>query len=105
VKRKQGERWAGYRASKIRNRGADAVTTAEGNTAIAFMRATGRPWSTGGQAAVNPAAGQGGVVGFGQAGSNEIGAPSHCGSLLCSQPTDVGAERISVFSLRVLVVV
>src|SRR3954451_3701551 len=32
VKRKQGERWAGYRASKICNQGADAVTTAEGNT-------------------------------------------------------------------------
>src|SRR6266853_1839734 len=32
VKRKQGKRWAGYRASKICNRGADAVTTAEGKT-------------------------------------------------------------------------
>jgi hypothetical protein len=32
LKRKQGERWAGYRASKICNQGADAVTTAEGNT-------------------------------------------------------------------------
>src|ERR1700721_4609625 len=32
VKRKQGERVAGYRASKICNQGADAVTTAEGNT-------------------------------------------------------------------------
>jgi hypothetical protein len=32
VKRKQGKRWAGYRASKICNQGADAVTTAEGNT-------------------------------------------------------------------------
>ena len=32
VKRKQGYRWAGYRASKICNRDADAVTTAEGNT-------------------------------------------------------------------------
>jgi hypothetical protein len=31
VKRKQGHRWAGYRASKICNQGADAVTTAEGN--------------------------------------------------------------------------
>ncbi|MFN7646609.1 MAG: hypothetical protein ACK5UT_17010, partial [Acidobacteriota bacterium] len=31
VKRKQGERWAGYRASKICNQGADAVTTSEGN--------------------------------------------------------------------------
>src|SRR6266566_4897484 len=31
VKRKQGKRWAGYRASKICNQGADAVTTAEGN--------------------------------------------------------------------------
>lgn len=27
VKRKQGKRWAGYRASKICNQGADAVTT------------------------------------------------------------------------------
>src|SRR6516164_8401164 len=33
VKRKQGEGWAGYRASKICNQGADAVTTAEGHTA------------------------------------------------------------------------
>src|SRR5438445_8839142 len=33
VKRKQGKGWAGYRASKICNQGADAVTTAEGNTA------------------------------------------------------------------------
>src|SRR5260370_25303608 len=33
VKRKQGHRWAGYRASKICNQGADAVTTAEGNMA------------------------------------------------------------------------
>src|SRR6266567_7470079 len=32
AKRKQGKRWAGYRASKICNQGADAVTTAEGNT-------------------------------------------------------------------------
>src|ERR1700733_12566752 len=32
VKRKQGKGWAGYRASKICNQGADAVTTAEGNT-------------------------------------------------------------------------
>jgi len=32
AKRKQGERWAGYRASKICNQGAYAVTTAEGNT-------------------------------------------------------------------------
>jgi hypothetical protein len=32
VKRKQGERWAGYRASKICNQGADAVPTAEGHT-------------------------------------------------------------------------
>src|SRR5258708_37550629 len=31
MKRKQGKRWAGYRASKICNQGADAVTTAEGN--------------------------------------------------------------------------
>ena len=33
VKRKQGHRWAGYRASKTCNQGADAVTSAEGNTA------------------------------------------------------------------------
>jgi hypothetical protein len=32
VKRKQGKRWAGYRASKICDQGADAVTTAEGHT-------------------------------------------------------------------------
>src|SRR5579863_7856088 len=32
AKRKQGKRWAGYRASKICNQGADAVTTAEGHT-------------------------------------------------------------------------
>src|SRR6266540_1517107 len=32
VKRKQGKRWAGYRASKICNQGADAVVKAEGNT-------------------------------------------------------------------------
>ena len=32
VKRKQGYGWAGYRASKICNQGADAVTTAEGHT-------------------------------------------------------------------------
>jgi hypothetical protein len=31
VKRRQGKRWAGYRASKICNQGADAVTTSEGN--------------------------------------------------------------------------
>src|ERR1700722_8135038 len=31
VKRKKGQRWAGHRASKICNKGADAVTTAEGN--------------------------------------------------------------------------
>ena len=31
VKRKQGKAWAGYRALKICNQGADAVTTAEGN--------------------------------------------------------------------------
>jgi hypothetical protein len=33
VKRKQGHRWAGYRASKTCNQGADAVTSAEGNMA------------------------------------------------------------------------
>src|SRR5689334_5359432 len=32
VKRKQGKRWAGYRAPKICNQGADAVTTAEDHT-------------------------------------------------------------------------
>src|SRR5215831_15394171 len=32
AKRKQGKRWAGYRASKIGNQGADAVQVAEGNT-------------------------------------------------------------------------
>src|SRR3954467_1801196 len=32
VKRKQGKRWAGYRASKICNQGADAVPTAECHT-------------------------------------------------------------------------
>jgi hypothetical protein len=34
VKRKQGKGWAGYRASKICNQGADAVTTAEGHTGL-----------------------------------------------------------------------
>ena len=38
VKRKQGKRWAGYRASKICNQGADAVTTAEGNTTSSVKR-------------------------------------------------------------------
>src|SRR5215467_1288518 len=32
AKRKQGKRWAGYRASKICNQGVDAVRTAEDNT-------------------------------------------------------------------------
>src|SRR6516165_10662130 len=32
AKRKQGKGWAGYRASKICNQGADAVPTAEGHT-------------------------------------------------------------------------
>src|SRR5262245_48291885 len=32
AKRKQGKRWAGYRASRICNQGADAVQVAEGNT-------------------------------------------------------------------------
>src|SRR5208337_5689880 len=31
VKRKQGNRWAGYGAPKIRNQGADVLTTAEGH--------------------------------------------------------------------------
>jgi len=43
VKRKQGERWAGYRASNICNQGADAVTTAEGNMTGRLPRATGQP--------------------------------------------------------------
>ena len=34
VKRKQGKRWAGYRASKICNQGADAVPTAEGRPCV-----------------------------------------------------------------------
>jgi hypothetical protein len=34
VKRKQGHRWAGYRASKNSNRDADAVVKAEGNMAM-----------------------------------------------------------------------
>ena len=38
VKRKQGKRWAGYRASKICNQGAGAVTTAEGNTPSSVKR-------------------------------------------------------------------
>jgi hypothetical protein len=33
AKRKQGYRWAGYRASKNCNRGADAVVKVEGNMA------------------------------------------------------------------------
>jgi len=33
LKRKQGHRWAGYRASKNSNRDADAVVKAEGNMA------------------------------------------------------------------------
>ena len=33
TKRKQGHRWAGYRASKNCNRDADAVVKAEGNMA------------------------------------------------------------------------
>jgi hypothetical protein len=32
LKRKQGHGWAGYRASKICDQGADTVTTVEGNT-------------------------------------------------------------------------
>ena len=43
VKRKQGKRWAGYRASKMCNQGADAVTQAEGHTSGALSRAPGRP--------------------------------------------------------------
>ena len=31
AKRKQGDRWAGYRASKMRNQDADVVKVAEGN--------------------------------------------------------------------------
>jgi hypothetical protein len=43
AKRKQGKRWAGYRASKICNQGADAVTTAEGNMTSSVTRAAGQP--------------------------------------------------------------
>ena len=43
VKRKQGKRWAGYRASKICNQGADAVPTAEATRPAALTRAVGRP--------------------------------------------------------------
>ena len=43
VKRKQGKRWAGYRASKIYNQGADAVTQAEGHTTGSDTRVAGRP--------------------------------------------------------------
>jgi hypothetical protein len=34
LKRKQGNRWAGYRASKKSNRDADVVVNAEGNMAM-----------------------------------------------------------------------
>jgi hypothetical protein len=37
AKRKQGHRWAGYRASKICDQGADTVTTVEGNTVISAI--------------------------------------------------------------------
>ena len=43
VKRKQGKRWAGYRASKICNQGADAVPTAEGHTPDNANASCGRP--------------------------------------------------------------
>ncbi len=42
VKRKQGNRWAGYRASKMCNQGADAVCSAEGNTTQGATRVRGR---------------------------------------------------------------
>ena len=42
VKRKQGHRWAGYRASKNCNRDADAVVKAEGNTARSDNASSGR---------------------------------------------------------------
>jgi len=42
LKRKQGNRWAGYRASKNCNRDADAVVKAEGD---ASRGANASPWS------------------------------------------------------------
>ena len=42
AKRKQGHRWAGYRASKNCNQDADAVVKAEGNMAGALTRVPGR---------------------------------------------------------------
>ena len=40
-KRKQGHRWAGYRASKNCNQDADAVVKAEGNTARSDSASSG----------------------------------------------------------------
>jgi len=42
LKRKQGHRWAGYRASKNCNQDADAVVKAEGARPGAIARASGR---------------------------------------------------------------
>ena len=42
VKRKQGHRWAGYRASKNCNRDADAVVKAEGNMVRSDTASFGR---------------------------------------------------------------
>jgi hypothetical protein len=41
LKRKQGYRWAGYRAAKISNRDADAVVKAEGNMARSESASSG----------------------------------------------------------------
>ena len=41
LKRKQGHRWAGYRASKKSNRDADAVVKAEGNMAMSDSASSG----------------------------------------------------------------
>ena len=44
VKRKQGKRWAGYRASKICNQGADAVTNSgRQHDQATLTRVPGRP--------------------------------------------------------------
>src|SRR2546427_13241989 len=59
----------------------------------------------GGQAAVNPAAFQSGVIGVGQTRSNEIGTPTlDRFSALFAAYRCVRAGSIFVFSLRVLVV-
>jgi hypothetical protein len=41
LKRKQGHRWAGYRASKISNWDADAVVKAEGSMAMSDTASSG----------------------------------------------------------------